>query len=162
LAPNIKRGLLWVAGFLAVAEAVASIATFPRPSSAPAGPMLEGARVDPRVMAVLDRSCRDCHSDVTHYPWYSYLAPVSFLITRDVERGREFLNMSRWHEYSRIRRQRALSGIANQVSTGGMPLDIYVWLHPSARLSEAEQKLLFDWTQTERTRLILESASPSQ
>jgi hypothetical protein len=161
----MKRGLLWLAGLLFLIEVVVSIATMPPASQQPAAsarPMLEGAQVDPHVMAILDRSCRDCHSDVTHYPWYSYIAPVSALITRDVERGREYLNMSRWNEYSRIRKQRALSGIANQISTGGMPLDFYLWLHPEAQLSAADQKLLFDWTQNERRRLILESSTSSQ
>lgn len=149
---------------LLFAEALASYATLPpRPAAdLQSHPLLlRGAQVDPTVVAILDRSCRDCHSEATRYPWYSYLAPVSTLIQRDVSRGREQLNLSRWNEYSVIRRQRALTGIANQVKNGLMPLDIYLRLHPEARLSAAEEDLVFEWTQAERLRLILQNRRPS-
>lgn len=146
------------AAILLAAMVIASVATWPPAAPDPqATPMLRGARVEDRILAILDRSCRDCHSAAVRYPWYAYVAPVTLLIERDVQLGRQYLDLSRWHEYSTIRRQRALSGIANQVQTGGMPLDIYVKLHPEARLSEEEETLLFEWTQAERRRLILEA-----
>jgi hypothetical protein len=151
-----KKRLKWFALALVTIEVIASVATLPPASQRPDGPLLEGAQVPPKVLAILDRSCRDCHSDATRYPWYSYLAPVSTLVSRDVTRGRGFLNLSKWTEYSVIRRQRALTGIANQVKDGLMPLDIYIRLHPEARLSNEEVDLVFDWVQTERMRLIME------
>ncbi len=105
-------------------------------------------------MALIDKSCRDCHSNATRYPWYSYVAPVSVLVQQDVDKGRERLNLSKWHEYSLVRQQRALSVIANQVQDGEMPLAVYTWLHRDAILSDADRKLIFEWTQSERTRLI--------
>ena len=129
--------------------------TRPRPTAnAREKRLLEGAEVDAAVLAILDRSCRDCHSDTTKYPWYSYVAPVSVLINDDVKRGREHLNLSEWQAYSIIRRQRALSEIANQVKDRGMPLSLYVLLHPSAKLSDADIRTVFNWTQRERLRLI--------
>lgn len=151
-----KKRLGWFALALVTIEVIASIATLPPTSDPNPRPLLEGAQVSPKVLAILDRSCRDCHSDATRYPWYSYLAPVSTLISRDVTRGRGFLNLSKWTEYSVIRRQRALTGIANQVKDGLMPLDIYIRLHPEARLSNEEVDLVFDWVQTERMRLIMD------
>jgi hypothetical protein len=121
--------------------------------------LLAGAQVPPQVRATIERSCRDCHSEATRYPWYSYIAPVSWLINRDVQRGRERLNFSRWSEYSVIRRERCLSEIANQVQDGGMPLATYAFLHRDAKLSKVDVEAVFKWTQEERARLIMENAS---
>lgn len=144
------------AGAVAVVLLMASLVTRPRPgNTVHGGALLSGAQVEPSIMEILDRSCLDCHSDATRYPWYSYVAPVSLLINEDVKRGRERLNLSRWHEYSPIRQQRALSEIANQIRDGGMPLEIYVLLHPSAKLSRSDADAVFKWTQAERLRLIL-------
>jgi hypothetical protein len=134
--------------------AVASWVTRPHPANGK--PILTGAQVPPKVMARLDAACRDCHSDVTRYPWYSYIAPMSILVNQDIDQGRERLNLSKWDEYSSVRRQRWLSEIANQVQDGGMPPPIYTCLHPSAVLSAADKDLIFEWTQTERARLIKE------
>ncbi|MCX6590768.1 MAG: heme-binding domain-containing protein [Acidobacteria bacterium] len=120
-------------------------------------PLFSGAHVEPAALAVLDRACRDCHSEATRYPWYSYVAPLSRLIFRDIEVGRERVNFSRWEEYPVLRRQRALTGIANQIQDRLMPLEIYVRFHPEAKLSDAEIAVVFDWAQRERERLILES-----
>ncbi len=148
-----RTAALILVGMVAVASAVSDIRS---PANVQA-PLLAGASVPPEVRAALDRACRDCHSEATRYPWYSYIAPVSWLINGDVKSGREHLNLSRWNEYSVIRRERSLSEIANQVQDGGMPLSIYVAMHSSARLSKAEVAAIFDWTQAERARLIAQS-----
>jgi Haem-binding domain len=121
--------------------------------------LLEAAHVPAEVRSTIERACRDCHSDATRYPWYSYIAPVSWLVKRDVARGRERLNFSKWGEYSLVRKQRYLSEIANQVQDGGMPLAIYTFMHSEARLSKADVEAVFEWTQAERTRLIMENAA---
>jgi Haem-binding domain len=136
---------------------IASVLTPPAKSGNAGGPLLSGARIDPRVLAIIERSCRDCHSETTHYPWYSYVAPVSWLIQSDVDGGRQHLNLSHWSDYPLLRRERSLSEIANQVKDGGMPLPQYTLLHRSARLSAADANAIFEWTQTERARLIAES-----
>jgi hypothetical protein len=150
------RIALLVVGSIVV---VASLFTTPRSSGAADGLILSGAEVPSHVMEILQRSCVDCHSERTRYPWYSYVAPVSLLIRRDVEVGRKALNFSRWSELTPILRQRRLSGIANQVRDGEMPLGFYTWLHPEAALSEVEKDAIFQWTQGERVRLIREAAA---
>jgi hypothetical protein len=150
-----KAGSVVIAAFL-----IASIASAPRRQSATDVPILSGAEIDPAVLALIQRSCQDCHSDRTHYPWYSYVAPVSWLVTGDVERGRERLNLSHWSEYPLVRKERSLSEIANQVKDRDMPLAQYTWIHPGARLSDAEVGAIFRWTQAERARLIASSAAP--
>lgn len=156
----MKKSPRSISAFVLVAFAASSIFTWPRPSSARGAPLLSGAKIDPRVRRALERSCRDCHSDATRYPWYSYVPPVSWLIASDVSRGRKHLNFSRWSAYSIIRRERALSEIANQVKDGDMPLFSYLLLHRDASLSEADAEAIFQWTQAERTRLIEENLPP--
>jgi hypothetical protein len=136
---------------------IASILTAPRASENAGAQLLEGAQVPDAVRAAIERSCGDCHSEATRFPWYSYVAPISWMIASDVKQGREHLNLSRWNQYSLIRRERCLSEIANQVEDGGMPLPSYTWIHPSAVLSPADIDAIFAWTQQERGRLISES-----
>ena len=147
----------WILLALAMLIAVASFLTWPRPS--PPIPILTGARIPKIVLARIDAACRDCHSNATRYPWYSYIAPVSILVQRDIKYGRERLNLSQWHEFPVMRRQRWLSEIANQVQDGGMPLPIYTWLHPDAHLTDADKAQILEWTQSERARLIAESVN---
>ena len=151
------RALLVIASIVALT----SYFTRPQPSANSHSPLLVGAQIDSRTRQLIERSCRDCHSEATRYPWYSYVAPVSWLIDYDVQQGREHLNLSRWEEYSLIRRERALSEIANQVRDGAMPLWQYTWIHSNARLSNADADVIFQWTQAERLRLILGSIEKS-
>ena len=138
-------------------EVIASIASRPRTSDLAKAPLLAGAQVPPPVRSILERSCQDCHSEATRYPWYSYVAPISFLINSDVESGRRHLNFSKWSEYSVIQRERRLSEIANQVQDGKMPISIYLLMHRDAKLSQGDIDTLFNWTQEEKSRLIMEN-----
>jgi hypothetical protein len=149
----IRKFLLVVIALVAIA----SILTTPRTSKNAEAPLLAGAHVPAAVRAAIERSCRDCHSEATQFPWYSYIAPISWLVESDVKEGREHLNLSRWNGYSLVRRERCLSEIANQVEDGGMPLASYTWIHRDAVLSPADVDAIFAWTQEERARLISES-----
>jgi hypothetical protein len=137
----------------------ASLWTAPVRSASAGAPLLAGAGLPPEIRTILERSCQDCHSERTRYPWYSYVAPVSLIIGRDVKAGRARLNFSRWSEYSLTRRLRFLSEMANQIEQREMPLSIYTLMHRDARLSDSEVQAVFRWTQTERLRLI-NSAPP--
>ncbi len=105
------------------------------------------------IRAILRRACRDCHSHETVWPWYSHVAPVSWLVVGDVNEGRSHLNLSRWGEYSRGKMAEKLSQMAEEVSEGSMPLPPYTWLHPEARLSDQERKVLGAWAEGEGERI---------
>ena len=98
-----------------------------------------------QVQALLQRACYDCHSNETRWPWYSQVAPVSFLIARDVTDGRRELNFSLWNQYNERRKSRKLKEIAEQVEKGKMPQWYYVPFHPEAQLSPAERDLILSW-----------------
>jgi hypothetical protein len=83
------------------------------------------------------RACFDCHSNETVWPWYSNIAPVSWLIQHDVDEGRSRMNFSQWNLP-----QRETRGAARQVERGEMPPSQYLPIHPSANLSPAEKQAL--------------------
>ena len=105
------------------------------------------------VAAVLQRSCLDCHSNKTVWPWYSYVAPASWLVERDVGRGREYMNFSAWDSYTRERRMKLLADIAAAVKNHEMPLPQYTLVHRNARLSDTGEELLYQWARRERRRI---------
>jgi cytochrome c551/c552 len=109
-------------------------------------------QVTPEVEAILNRSCIDCHSHKTVWPWYSNVAPVSWLLVRDVNEGRRHWNVSNWPTDSR-RSARRLDEMCEQVEHGEMPLSIYLTMHPTAKLSDADKKALCDWANGERQRI---------
>ena len=100
----------------------------------------------PDVMAVLERACYDCHSSETVWPAYSRIAPVSWLVARDVHEGREALNYSTWDRYSAAERAELLEETWEEVAEGEMPMKAYVVLHPSARLTAEDRAALQAWT----------------
>ena len=110
-------------------------------------------QMPPEVAAILDRSCRDCHSNKTSWPWYSNTAPVSWWVIDHVNHGRTHLNYSEWGKLTTDLRDRRLREICDEVMSGAMPLPSYLPMHSAAKLSEPDKKALCDWTEKERQRL---------
>ncbi|MGE0640869.1 MAG: heme-binding domain-containing protein [Thermoanaerobaculia bacterium] len=88
----------------------------------------------PRTRELFFRACADCHSNESKWPWYSRVAPVSWLVYRDVQQGREHLNVSEWN-----RPQRHAHEAAEKLQEGEMPLPLYLPFHPEAQLTAAEK-----------------------
>src|SRR5262249_5184984 len=105
----------------------------------------------PRIAAILDRSCMDCHSDQTHWPWYSRIAPASWILHRDVKLGRAKLNFSQWSKPPAVR---ARKEICDAVSDGSMPLPAYALLHHDARLSKQDVASIYQWASDSSTRTL--------
>jgi hypothetical protein len=110
-------------------------------------------QMTPQVGAVLSRSCNDCHSNNTTWPWYTNVAPVSWFIADHVEDGRRHLNFSEWGKGDERRKRKKLEEICEEVRDGAMPLSSYTPLHPQAKLTPEDIKTLCDWTEAERARL---------
>ena len=104
--------------------------------------------------SILQRSCVDCHSNRTVWPWYAQLAPVSWLLADDVKDGRKEVNFSEWETFTPRRHARKLQEICEQVEKHDMPPWFYVPLHPDAKLSDADRQTLCDWAKGERARVI--------
>ena len=117
------------------------------------GGLLEGADAPQEVRRVIETKCADCHSNETHWPVYSRLAPGSWLMERDVSEGRAALNLSRWREMRMEERIDALSRIAAEMRTGKMPPTAYTMMHPARRVSDEEKQTVTAWARAERRRL---------
>lgn len=99
------------------------------------------------VPAVLKTSCYDCHSNQTNNPWYSHVAPVSWLLINHIEDGRSKLNFSDWKLNNKRRKIRQLEDMKEQVQQGEMPMSSYTFIHRKAKLTDKEQQLLVKWTE---------------
>jgi hypothetical protein len=93
----------------------------------------------------LRRACADCHSHDTVWPWYSHVAPVSWLVAQDVHEGRRHLNFSEWAGYTPAVRLKKLALLSTAIQDGEMPPWFYTPLHPLARLSPDEVSVLAMW-----------------
>jgi len=103
-----------------------------------------------KVEMVLRRSCQDCHSDLTRWPWYSYVAPVSWIVAHDVHAARRQMNFSEWAGYSEKKREERLNGICEQVVNGDMPEGKYALIHRRARVTEDERAAICQWVERSR------------
>lgn len=130
----MKRRFTHVAVGLAALFAAAQLV---RPSQAnpPTDPARTiGARAGREVSAILERSCRDCHSNATVWPRYAQVAPLSWLMSSAVTKGRKAINFSEWSTYPPDVRRMLLEASCQDVSTGRMP-GVYAYLQPETRLS---------------------------
>lgn len=91
----------------------------------------------PQTREMFYRACGDCHSNETTWPWYSHIAPVSWLVTRDVKEGREKLNVSEWGM-----QENEVDEIREVIENGSMPPWFYLPAHPEARLSAQDKQAL--------------------
>ena len=95
---------------------------------------------NPQIKVLAERACYDCHSNETVWPWYSHIAPISWLVQYDVEEGRSHLNFSEWG-YGRGEGEEG-EAMAEVILEGEMPPANYLITHPEARLSGAEKAML--------------------
>lgn len=98
------------------------------------------------ITGILKTSCYDCHSNQTRFPWYSKMAPSSWLLARDIKTGRKNLNFSQWNSYSKRKKISRLESIREEVTSGEMPLPKYTIIHRKARLNEKQISAISKWT----------------
>jgi hypothetical protein len=110
-------------------------------------------QVTAQVEAIFDRSCNDCHSNKSRWPWYSNVAPVSWLVIGHVNDARKAMNLSEWGKRDRDRQSKKLQQMCDEVTDGAMPLASYTPLHPGSKLSPDDVKTLCDWANGERQRM---------
>ena len=115
-------------------------------------PPVEGDFSGPAdVKQILRRSCYDCHSNETVWPWYSHIAPVSWLVAGDVNEARHHFNFSNWQLLSEIDKIAVKRNIWKQVESGEMPPGTFLLMHSDAKLSEADKALIYSWTVAQST-----------
>ena len=107
-------------------------------------------KLPPPVQAVFTRSCQNCHSNQTAWPWYSYVAPISWIIASDVHGARNKMNFSEWGGYPANKREEKLEEICEQLTNGDMPDLKYMLLHRTARVTPEERAAVCQWTEDSR------------
>ncbi|GAA4459408.1 heme-binding domain-containing protein [Nemorincola caseinilytica] len=112
--------------------------------------------VPANVADVLHRACYDCHSNNTHYPWYSNVQPVGIWLADHIEEGKDELNFSEFGNYKTRRKLKKLKEIVEEVEEGAMPLSSYTWIHKEAVLSPADKQLVIEWAKGLAQKISLE------
>jgi hypothetical protein len=97
------------------------------------------------VMVILKNSCYNCHSNETKWPFYSYIAPVSWLVVDDVHEARDEMNFSQWDKLKSEKRTKKIEEIWEEVEEGKMPLPIYLIAHPDAKLDDEQKAIIEAW-----------------
>lgn len=101
--------------------------------------------VPANVQSILQRSCANCHSNETTWPWYSHVAPVSWLVASDVHGARHKMNLSEWSAYTDHQKQDKIDGICEMVSSDDMPPSDYTFIHRNAVLTQQDRDTLCQW-----------------
>jgi cbb3-type cytochrome oxidase cytochrome c subunit len=135
------RVLRWVV--LVIVVVFVAMQVVPLDRSNP--PVSAEVAAPPEARAVLRRACYDCHSNETVWPWYAWVAPVSWLVARDVHEGRRELNFSVWGRYTTKEQVKKLKETWETVEEGEMPPWYYLPLHRNARLSAQDKAVLQRW-----------------
>jgi hypothetical protein len=128
---------------IAVVVILAVIQFIPVERSNP--PVTQDFNAPSNVAAILKTSCYDCHSNETSWPWYAYVAPVSFFVASDVNGGRKRINFSEWDKYDTKKREKKLEAVVEVAELGVMPLTMYTFAHPNAKMDPVRIKVLKDW-----------------
>lgn len=151
----MRRAVKWAA--VAVGAVLIALQFRPvdrtNPPADPAQALERHLAVPADVKAILGRSCRDCHTSLTEWPFYAYIAPISWDIVEHVNGGRRELNFSEWGRYDSDAQQDLLIAICRQVRGGKMPLPFYARIHRSTRLTADDVAQVCTWTSETRKAL---------
>jgi hypothetical protein len=121
------------------------------PPVSPSRSLAAHVTIPPQVQATLMRTCGDCHSNQTVWPWFSHIAPLSWGITDDVNQGRRHMNFDDWEaqESAKVANDRVID-ICKEIQTNGMPPFSYRIVHRASRLKMQEIELICSWSQSFR------------
>jgi hypothetical protein len=110
------------------------------------------------VLGVLKKSCYDCHSNNTVYPWYNNIQPVAWWLANHIQDAKKELNFSEFNSYKPKRKIRKLKEVTEQLEKGEMPLNTYLWIHSGAKLSGEQIKAVSDWAKALQIQIAADSA----
>ncbi len=139
----VRLGLPLVVVALVAVQFVQPERTNPREDAAGT---FEAVAQPPQELAnIVNRSCRDCHTNRTVWPWYSRVAPMSWLVASDVKDGRSHVNFSEWRGVSPEMTGRRMTEVCDDVTKGEMPPWYYLPMHPETKLAPQDVRVLCSW-----------------
>ena len=127
--------------------------SFVNPPIVPGETLQATTEVPGDVQQILARSCNDCHSNETAYPWYSKITPFNWFLADHIDEGRHEMNFSKWGTFTKEQKMNKLDEICEVVQEGTMPLPSYLWIHRDAVLSKGDAEMLCTWAKSESTRI---------
>ncbi len=136
--------LISLVGFLIIIQFIPN--ELPESTSENQQDLFNVEQVPNNIRLSLTKACYDCHSNQTVYPWYSYIAPMSWLVAKDTRVGREKLNFSEWGNQKKRSKIKSLSEIAEEIENGNMPFPAYLIIHQDAKLNKNDKENLIKWT----------------
>ncbi len=139
---NIRKNLKIIAFVFVIALFLSQMIRIDRSNP----PVRSDISAAPPVAPLLRRACYNCHSNETVWPWYSGIAPASWLVGSDVSEGRQLLNFSEWGSYASDVQSRKLADIAKEIQEGEMPPWYYSIAHSDSRLSQSERNQIVAWS----------------
>jgi hypothetical protein len=151
----MKKKLKWIfaAGVVVFALLQLMNPTRTNPPVTPGHDLMATNAPPLQIAALLHAACYDCHSYETKWPWYSRIAPVSWLVVGDVKDGRDRMNFSDWPRELPERAAKRLGRISEEVGYKDMPPSKYTLMHPEARLTADQRQQLIHWADQEAARL---------
>jgi hypothetical protein len=135
--------------WVALLAAIVLVAIQLKPVSRSNPPIQSEIGTSNEIRDLLRRACYDCHSNETRWPWYSYVAPVSWLVVGHVDDARGHLNFSEWPAFDVEEQAHLFEEMWEEVSQGQMPLRSYTLMHRDARLSDEAREALLQWMRPE-------------
>ncbi|HXR47035.1 MAG TPA: heme-binding domain-containing protein [Candidatus Limnocylindrales bacterium] len=155
----MKKKLIWILGLLAVIFVLLQFTNPARTNPPVVHDFLAAENPPPPLAAMFRGACYDCHSCETRWPWYSHIAPVSWLIANDVSGGRRHLNLSDWPVDDPERAAKRLENASEELGYHEMPPAKYQAIHPASRLTADQRQQLIQWLDQEAKRLKSVAAS---
>ena len=149
----MKKVLKWILGAGVVIFALMQLINPARTNPPVIHDFLATAVPPPKIAATLRAACYDCHSCETKWPWYSHVAPVSWLVASDVKTGRRYMNFSDWPVDDPDRAASRLENMSEQLKEKEMPPAEYTLIHADARLTATEREQLIQWVGQEAAKL---------
>lgn len=141
---SLKKYLKWAVAGLAIVFVLLQFIQPAHKNPPVKNDFLAATKASPPVAAMFHAACYDCHSNETHWPWYSHIAPVSWQVVQDVNDGRKELNLSEWPAIPRSAWKR-MENMSDLIDDSEMPLKKYTLIHKDARLTDDQRKELTDW-----------------
>ncbi len=108
-------------------------------------PVTVEIQAEQAVKNILEKSCYDCHSNKTNWPWYSHFPPGSYFVGDHVKHGRGHLNFTEWDKYDTKKRKKLLEEMIEEIEKKNMPLNPYLLLHSEAELNIKDIEILKNW-----------------
>jgi len=104
--------------------------------------------VPENVQQIFARSCNDCHSNNTQYPWYAEVQPAAWFLADHIKDGKDELNFSEFGTYRIARQNKKMKECIKQIKDGDMPIDSYTFIHRDANLSDADKQAVITWCES--------------